>query len=137
MRGPRTTCSALAQAITEPLDYLPPPDYHVRDTRSGRKRAMGVASAFIDWTRRQERRPVMPNFQRIFVMSRRSRQLKTIIGIALPIALIATLAQVALPTSSTRAVAALATPMYGCASPSDCVSKMTLPEKEGQMTQVE
>ena len=25
----------------------------------------------------------------------------------------------------------------GCISPSDCVSKMTLPEKEGQMTQVE
>ena len=32
---------------------------------------------------------------------------------------------------------ALATPAYGCSSPSDCVSKMTLPEKEGQMTQVE
>ena len=26
---------------------------------------------------------------------------------------------------------------YGCTSPSDCVSKMTLPEKEGQMTQAE
>src|SRR5881296_3693955 len=26
---------------------------------------------------------------------------------------------------------------YGCISASDCVSKMTLPEKEGQMTQVE
>lgn len=26
---------------------------------------------------------------------------------------------------------------YGCSSPSDCVSKMTLAEKEGQMTQVE
>src|SRR5450432_2830551 len=25
----------------------------------------------------------------------------------------------------------------GCTSPSDCVAKMTLPEKEGQMTQVE
>src|SRR5207247_3263845 len=30
-----------------------------------------------------------------------------------------------------------ATPSSGCISPSDCVSKMTLPEKEGQMTQVE
>jgi beta-glucosidase len=29
-----------------------------------------------------------------------------------------------------------ATPSYGCTSPSDCVAKMTLPEKEGQMTQV-
>jgi beta-glucosidase len=30
-----------------------------------------------------------------------------------------------------------ATPSYGCTSPAACVSKMTLPEKEGQMTQVE
>jgi len=28
-------------------------------------------------------------------------------------------------------------PSYGCTSPGDCVSKMTLAEKEGQMTQVE
>ena len=32
---------------------------------------------------------------------------------------------------------ALATPAYGCSSVSDCLAKMTLPEKEGQMTQVE
>ena len=30
-----------------------------------------------------------------------------------------------------------ATPSYGCTSPSSCVAKMTLPEKEGQMTQAE
>jgi beta-glucosidase len=30
-----------------------------------------------------------------------------------------------------------ATPSYGCTSPAACVSNMTLPEKEGQMTQVE
>jgi beta-glucosidase len=35
---------------------------------------------------------------------------------------------------ATHPSAALAS---GCTSPSDCVSKMTLPEKEGQMTQVE
>jgi len=79
----------------------------------------------------------MPDFQRVFATSRRSRQLKAIVGIALPLALIAMALQVALPHSTARAVAALATPMYGCTSPSDCVSKMTLPEKEGQMTQVE
>ena len=79
----------------------------------------------------------MFTFQRVFNISGTSRKLKTIIGTALPIALIATLAQTVLPTSSMRAVAALATPLYGCTSPSDCVSKMTLPEKEGQMTQVE
>lgn len=31
----------------------------------------------------------------------------------------------------------MATLTFGCSSPSDCVSKMTLAEKEGQMTQVE
>jgi len=59
--------------------------------------------------------------------------------LALPLALTAALAQWALPPSIThaRTVSPLATPSYGCTSPSDCVSKMTLPEKEGQMTQVE
>ncbi len=44
-----------------------------------------------------------------------------------------------LPASNiyARTAPALVTPAYGCTSPSDCVSKMTLPEKEGQMTQVE
>ena len=79
----------------------------------------------------------MVTFQRIFAVSSRGRTLKSIMGIALPLALIAMLLQVAFPHSTVRAVAALATPMYGCTSPSDCVSKMTLPEKEGQMTQVE
>ena len=79
----------------------------------------------------------MFKFQRVFAMSSRGRTLKSIGGIVLPIALIAMVLQVAFPHATVRAVAALATPMYGCTSPSDCVSKMTLPEKEGQMTQVE
>jgi len=38
---------------------------------------------------------------------------------------------------NTRTAPLSAALSYGCISPSDCVSKMTLPEKEGQMTQVE
>src|SRR6266516_5552117 len=41
-------------------------------------------------------------------------------------------------TATTPTAQRFATPSsYGCTSPSACVSKMTLPEKEGQMTQVE
>jgi beta-glucosidase len=79
----------------------------------------------------------MFKFQRVFAEFRGSRMLKAIAGVVLPLALIAMVLQAAWPHSTARAVAALATPMYGCTSPSDCVSKMTLPEKEGQMTQVE
>src|SRR5258708_2840075 len=39
--------------------------------------------------------------------------------------------------TNARPAQPFATLSYGCISPSDCVSKMTLPEKEGQMTQVE
>ena len=39
--------------------------------------------------------------------------------------------------ASAQATHPSATLASGCISPSDCVSKMTLPEKEGQMTQVE
>src|SRR6185369_5735055 len=80
---------------------------------------------------------IMFKFQRVFAMSSRGRTLKSIVGVVLPVALIAMVLQAAFPHATVRAVAALATPMYGCTSPSDCVSKMTLPEKEGQMTQVE
>ncbi|HET8905338.1 MAG TPA: glycoside hydrolase family 3 N-terminal domain-containing protein, partial [Ktedonobacterales bacterium] len=50
------------------------------------------------------------------------------------------LAQFIAPATATthaQTSPALATPSYGCTSPSDCLSKMTLAEKEGQMTQVE
>ncbi len=79
----------------------------------------------------------MSTFQHVFGLSKRHRILMSIMGIALPIAVVAMVLQVAFPYPTARAVAALATPMYGCTSPSDCMSKMTLPEKEGQMTQVE
>ncbi|HEX9039198.1 MAG TPA: glycoside hydrolase family 3 protein [Ktedonobacterales bacterium] len=45
-------------------------------------------------------------------------------------------AQSAAPATA-RSTRLATTYIYGCSSPSDCVSKMTLPEKEGQMTQVE
>jgi beta-glucosidase len=70
--------------------------------------------------------------------TRRRRQLA---GISLYIALSGLVLPLVLPASATRAArltaAALAPLTAGCTSPSDCVSKMTLPEKEGQMTQVE
>src|SRR5436305_6541038 len=58
---------------------------------------------------------------------------------ALPIIVILVLVQSVLPACAANARPAppSATPSSGCISPSDCVSKMTLPEKEGQMTQVE
>ena len=39
--------------------------------------------------------------------------------------------------ANVRPASPLAALSSGCTSPADCVSKMTLPEKEGQMTQVE
>jgi beta-glucosidase len=49
------------------------------------------------------------------------------------------LVQSALPAyaANARTASLSAALSSGCISPSDCVSKMTLPEKEGQMTQVE
>jgi beta-glucosidase len=73
-----------------------------------------------------------------FMGTRRRQQLA---GIALSVALIAVVLPLVVPASATRAArltaAALGPLTAGCTSPSDCVSKMTLPEKEGQMTQVE
>src|SRR5258707_230734 len=75
-------------------------------------------------------------FQR-FMGTRRRRQFAMISPF---IALTALVVQMVVPVSVTharQAVTPLAALSYGCTSPSDCVSKMTLPEKEGQMTQVE
>lgn len=68
-----------------------------------------------------------------------NRPRRQFLGIALLIALTALLVQSELPAVATHARAASpsATQTYGCISPADCVSKMTLAEKEGQMTQVE
>src|SRR5260370_19696266 len=58
---------------------------------------------------------------------------------ALPLIVMLMIVQSVLPACAANARTALlsATLSSGCISPSDCVSKMTLPEKEGQMTQVE
>src|SRR5260221_7942827 len=60
-------------------------------------------------------------------------------SIVLPIIVMLVILQLVLPAYAANArTARLSAPLsYGCSSPSDCVSKMTLPEKEGQMTQVE
>jgi beta-glucosidase len=90
----------------------------------------------------------MPTVQHVLPASTRKRRRPTrLVRFALPLALMAMLVPSALlvsivPATSTAharmgSPQALATPAYGCTSPSDCLSKMTLPEKEGQMTQVE
>src|SRR5258707_11327866 len=68
-----------------------------------------------------------------------SRRARFFVSTALPIILILVLVQSVLPAcaANTRTAGLSATLSAGCISPSDCVSKMTLPEKEGQMTQVE
>jgi beta-glucosidase len=57
----------------------------------------------------------------------------------LPLMVMLMIVQSVLPAyaATTRTALLSATLSSGCISPSDCVSKMTLPEKEGQMTQVE
>src|SRR5215469_10240275 len=79
----------------------------------------------------------MPTFQQLSRESTRNRRATRFVRIAVTAALMC----LALPACITHARVvsphALATPSYGCTSPSDCVSKMTLAEKEGQMTQVE
>jgi beta-glucosidase len=90
----------------------------------------------------------MPALQHVLQASSTNiRRPTPVVRAALPLALIAVLVPSALlassvPTASPArahrvAPPGLATPSYGCTSPSDCLSKMTLPEKEGQMTQVE
>src|SRR5260370_226553 len=74
-----------------------------------------------------------------FQKSRGIRRTRFFASTALPIILILVLVQSVLPAcaANTRTASLAATLSSGCISPSDCVSKMTLPEKEGQMTQVE
>src|SRR5258708_35880925 len=74
-----------------------------------------------------------------FQKSLASRRARFFVSTALPIILILVLVQSVLPAcaANTRTASLAATLSSGCISPSDCVSKMTLPEKEGQMTQVE
>jgi beta-glucosidase len=74
-----------------------------------------------------------------FQKSRGIRRTGLFASSALPIILILLIVQSVLPAcaANARTASLSATLSSGCISPSDCVSKMTLPEKEGQMTQVE
>jgi beta-glucosidase len=67
------------------------------------------------------------------------RRTKLLASTALPLMVMLIIMQSVLSACSANTPTAqrFATPSYGCTSPSACVSKMTLPEKEGQMTQVE
>ncbi len=67
------------------------------------------------------------------------RRIGRVASIVLPFLVILLAAQSILPAygASARPGSSLAPLAPGCTSPADCVAKMTLPEKEGQMTQVE
>lgn len=67
------------------------------------------------------------------------RRPKLLASTALPLMVMLMIMQSVLSAceANTPTAQRFATPSYGCTSPSACVSKMTLPEKEGQMTQVE
>jgi beta-glucosidase len=74
------------------------------------------------------------------LMLLKSARTRFFMAAALCCTVIIAMIQVVAPTADVlpaHAVPALATPAFGCTSPSDCLAKMTLAEKEGQMTQVE
>src|SRR2546429_9061063 len=81
----------------------------------------------------------MPTYKHFFQKSLGIRRTGLCASTALPIIVILMIVQSVLPVyaANARPAPPSATPSSGCISPSDCVSKMTLPEKEGQMTQVE
>ncbi len=74
-----------------------------------------------------------------FQKSLGSYSTKRLASTALPLVLLMIMQSVLFAcTANTPTLPRFATPTsYGCTSPGDCVSKMTLAEKEGQMTQVE
>src|SRR2546423_627043 len=81
----------------------------------------------------------MPSYKHFFQKSLGIRRTGLCASTALPIIVILMIVQSVLPVyaANARPAPPSATLSSGCISPSDCVSKMTLPEKEGQMTQVE
>src|SRR5258708_7548748 len=81
----------------------------------------------------------MRTYKHFFQKSLGIRRTGLFASTALPLIMLLVLVQSVLPAYAANARTALlsATLSSGCISPSDCVSKMTLPEKEGQMTQVE
>jgi len=66
------------------------------------------------------------------------RRTRLFASTALPMIVMLVILQSVLPAyaANARTASLSATLSSGCISRSDCVSKMTLPEKEGQMTQV-
>ena len=74
-----------------------------------------------------------------FQKSLGTRRLKRVTSTILPFLVILLIGQSILSAcgANIQSAHASATPAAGCTSPTDCVSKMTLAEKEGQMTQVE
>src|SRR5437763_11201467 len=81
----------------------------------------------------------MRTYKHFFQKSRGIRRTGLFASTALPIILILVLVSSIVPADAAhdRTAPHFATLSSGCISPSDCVSKMTLPEKEGQMTQAE
>src|SRR5260221_5083861 len=81
----------------------------------------------------------MRTYKHFFQKSLGIRRTGLFASTALPLIMLLVLVQSVLPAYAANARPALlsTTLSSGCISPSDCVSKMTLPEKEGQMTQVE
>jgi beta-glucosidase len=74
------------------------------------------------------------------LMLRKSSRTRFFMAAAVCSAVMIVVIQMVAPTAvvlPAHAVRALATPAFGCTSASDCLAKMTLAEKEGQMTQVE
>src|SRR5256884_2158622 len=81
----------------------------------------------------------MPTYKHFFQKSLGIRRTGLCASTALPLIVLVMIVQSVLPAyaANARTAPPSATLSSGCISPSDCVSKMTLPEKEGQMTQVE
>src|SRR5947209_20510033 len=81
----------------------------------------------------------MLTFKHSFQKSLGMRRTELFASTALPLIVLLVIVQSVLPAyaANARTVPPSAALSAGCISPSDCLSKMTLAEKEGQMTQVE
>ncbi len=84
---------------------------------------------------RGERLPCKRFFQKSLGIRRTGLFASTAFSLLLILAILPSVLPVYAASARTTRISPTLT--YGCSSPSDCVSKMTLPEKEGQMTQVE
>src|SRR5258708_6144033 len=84
-------------------------------------------------------REALPLWTHLVQKSLGVRRMGLFASTALSLLVVLLIVQSVLPAyaANTRSGRFFAPLVYGCSSPSDCVSKMTLAEKEGQMTQVE